>query len=187
MLFNTCLFTLFLISLSHFVFEQGFPSRLPFSLVIFRRPQSVWRHAVQYCLIHFCSMSIQCRKLWFCYVFVYISSFCSYQNVDVWYIGFLFFTYVVFFLHRQNIYIIGLGQGIKLVGSKIHWYVSIWWRHLKIKIKVVHSAVMRFTVYNTIIIYSKVANKGALLVCKPLSVLTTVFEFNVSRKGFSSF
>lgn len=46
---------------------------------------------------------------------------------------------------------------------------------------------MRFTVYNTIIIYSKVANKGALLVCKPLSVLTTVFEFNVSRKGFSSF
>lgn len=47
------------------------------------------------------------------YVCVYnIISFCGYQNVDMWYIGFLFFTRVVFFLHRQNVCVIGVGQGI---------------------------------------------------------------------------
>lgn len=57
---------------------------------------------------------------------------------------FLFFTYVVFFLHRQNIYMAGgVGQGIKLVGSKnFHVYVSVRWRHLNLKTKVVHSSVM---------------------------------------------
>lgn len=89
-------------------------------------------------------------------MFVYIISFCSYQNVDIWDIGFLFFTYVgFFFLHRQNVYIIRVGQGIKLVGSKIHGYLSVHWRHLKIKVKVVHSSVMLFTVYKTIIISAK--------------------------------
>lgn len=58
-------------------------------------------------------------------MFVYIISFCSYQNVDIWYIAFLFFTCVAFFLHSQNIYIIRWGQTIKLVGSKIHVYVSV--------------------------------------------------------------
>lgn len=106
MVFNICLFMLFLISLFHFVFEQGFPSRLPFSLfVIFRRPQSVWRHTTQYCLIHLYLINIQCRKLWFCYMFVYIISFCSYQNVDIWDIGFLFFTYVGFFFFTDKMFI----------------------------------------------------------------------------------
>lgn len=150
----------FLIPLSHCVSEQGFPSCLPFSLVILRRPQSMWRHATQYCLIHFYLINIQCRKLWFCYMFVYIISFCSYQNVDIWYIGFFIF-YICSFLHRRNIYIIGVGQGTKLVGSEFHGYVSVRWRHLNIKTKVVHSSVMLFTAYNTVIIYSKVAKKGA--------------------------
>lgn len=69
---------------------------------------------------------------------------------------FLFFTYVVFFLHRQNIYMTGVGQGIKLVGSKnFHVYVSVRWRHLNLKIKVVHSSLMPVTVYSAIIIYTK--------------------------------
>lgn len=94
-------------------------------------------------------------------MFVYIISFCSYQNVDIWYIAFLLFTCVAFFLHSQNIYIIGWGQRIKLVGSKIHVYVSVHWRHLKIKTRVVRSSVMLFTVYNTINIHRKVAKEGA--------------------------
>lgn len=37
----------------------------------------------------------------------------------------------------------GVGQGIKLVGSKnFHVYVSVRWRHLNLKTKVVHSSVM---------------------------------------------
>lgn len=89
----------------------------------------VWRHTTQYCLIHFYLINIQCRKLWFfffCYMFVYIISFCGYQNVDIWYIGFLFFTYVVFFLHRQNIYIMGWGRELSWWAQKsVCMYLSI--------------------------------------------------------------
>lgn len=50
----------------------------------------------------------------------------------------------------------GVGQGIKLVGSKnFHVYVSVRWRHLNLKIKVVHSSLMPVTVYSAIIIYTK--------------------------------
>lgn len=68
-------------------------------------------------------------------------------------LDFYFLTCVVFFLHSRNIYIIGLGQGIKLVVSKIHGYVSVHWRHIKIKTKGVCSSIMLLTVYNTIIAY----------------------------------
>lgn len=73
----------------------------------------------------------------------------------------IFIFYMCSFLHSQNIYIIGWGQRIKLVGSKIHVYVSVHWRHLKSKTKVVRSSVMLFTVYNTMNIHRKVAKKGA--------------------------
>lgn len=62
MLFNICLFMMFLIFLSLVVFEQGFPSCLPFSFVIFRKPQSVWRHTTQYCLIHFYLINISVQE-----------------------------------------------------------------------------------------------------------------------------
>lgn len=75
-------------------------------------------------------------------------------------LDFYFLTCVVFFLHSRNIYIIGLGQGIKLVVSKIHGYVSVHWRHIKIKAKGVCSSVMLLTVYNTIIAYGNLAEKG---------------------------
>lgn len=54
----------------------------------------------------------------------------------------------------------GVGQGIKLVGSKISMctYLSV---GDILKLKVVRSSVMLFTVCSTLIIYSKGAKKGA--------------------------
>lgn len=156
MLFNICLFVMFLI----------FWTRLPLSSSVLIRnfqktPVCVETHYPVLLDTFFYLTNIQCRKLWFSYMFMYMISFYSYQSVGIWYIGFLFFTYAVFFLHRQSIYIIGVGQEIKLAGSEIHVYVPIHWRHLKIIIWVVRSSVMLFMVHKTMSIYNKAAKEGA--------------------------
>lgn len=101
-----------------FVLEQGFPSCLPFSCIIFRRPEFKWKHAAQYCLIRFYLINISVQETVILLYVVCILSFCSYQNVDIWYIAVLFFTCVAFFLRSQNISTLGLGQRTKPEGSE---------------------------------------------------------------------